>query len=216
MDTRFATAVTLPSIQHPKRKLLAALAVLALVPALGGCASNGGIGKVVSKTLESVGIKDASEEAQERRVPLRLYAGDNLNAGNDKRALAAVIKVYHLRGNSRFEQAPFDAFLDTDRERVALGDDLVSVSEIVLTPGAQHEIEERMEADAEVLGIVALFHAPARNRWRLAFDVRHKKIEKNGVTIGLHACAMTTSSESLLSRIAGDPSSLASVKCMSP
>ncbi|MDN5781775.1 MAG: type VI secretion system lipoprotein TssJ [Luteimonas sp.] len=198
------------------RRLLVGVAALALTTVLGGCASDGGIGKVVNRTLESVGIKDANEEPREQRVPLRLYAGENLNAGNGKRALAAVVKVYHLRGSNRFEQAPFDAFLDADSERAALGDDLVAVSEIVLTPGARHEIEERMEAQAEVLGIVALFRAPASNRWRLAFDARHKKIEKEGVTIGLHACAMTTSSESLVSRIAGDPSSLASVKCMSP
>lgn len=215
MDARSATLVTLPSCRHVMRRLLVGVAALALTTILGGCASDGGIGKVVNRTLESVGIKDANEEPQEQRVPLRLYAGENLNAGNGKRALAAVVKVYHLRGSNRFEQAPFEAFLDTDSERTALGDDLVAVSEIVLTPGARHEIEERMEAQAEVLGIVTLFRAPASNRWRLSFDARHKKIEKDGVTIGLHACAMTTSSESLVSRIAGGPSSLASVKCMS-
>lgn len=217
MDTRFTTHAASPSVfSRPRpRRLRACLAAVVVALVLGGCASSGGIGKAVNRTLESIGIKDAGSEPEERKLPLRLYAGDNLNSGNGERALAAVVKVYHLRSANRFERAPFDAFLDEEREREALGADLLSVSEIVLTPGAQHEIEEQLEAEADVLGVVALFRAPASNRWRLSFDTRHKKIEKDGITIGLHACAMTTSSAALVSRIAGSPSSLASAKCAS-
>lgn len=183
--------------------------------AIGGCASGGGIGKAVNKTLQSIGIKDGDGKPEERTLPLRLYAGENLNAGNGKRALAAVVKVYHLRDAKRFESAPFDAFLDETRERDVLGDDLLSVNEVVLTPGAQNEGNERLEPDTGVIGVVALFRAPATHRWRLSFDTRHKRIEKDGVTIGVHACALTTSSPALLSRIAADPSGLASAKCAS-
>lgn len=217
MDTHFAAravAETFPS--RSRFRASARCGLIALLLALGGCASGGGIGKAVNRTLESVGLKDADMQQEEKRIPLRLYAGDNLNAGNDRRALAAVVKVYHLRSNRRFEQAPFDMFLDEDRERRALGEDLIAVNEIVLTPGARHEVEERLAPEAEVLGVVALFRAPADNRWRLAFDGRHKKIQEEGVTVGLHACAMTTSSAALITRIAGDPASLASVQCMSP
>jgi len=191
-----------------------ALALLAF--GLAGCASSGGIGKAVNRTLESIGIKEGDGKPEERLIPLRLYAGDNLNAGNGDRALAAVVKVYHLRDANRFERAPFDAFLDETREREVLADDLISVNEVVLTPGAQHEIEERLGPDAGVIGVVALFRAPAANRWRLAFDSRYKRVEKDGVTIGVHACALSTSSPSLISRVAGNASSLASAKCGSP
>ena len=203
----------LSSCLRPAARCVAtALCVLALA----GCASSGGIGKAVNRTLESIGIKDGDGTPEQRTIPLRLYAGDNLNAGNDGRALAAVVKVYHLRDASRFERAPLDAFLDETREREALGDDLLSVDEIVLTPGAQHEIGERLDADANVIGVAVLFRAPAANRWRLAFDTHHKRVEKDGITIGIHACALTTSSESLVSRVAGNASSLASAKCGAP
>src|SRR5690606_6488230 len=98
MDTRFAAHAASPSPSPlPRlRQLRACLAAMVVVLMLGGCASNAGIGKAVNRTLESIGIKDAGGESNERKVPLRLYAGDNLNAGNDGRALAAVVKVYHL------------------------------------------------------------------------------------------------------------------------
>lgn len=213
MDTRPAASSAVAS--SPSRAFIVSAGLLAAALALGGCASSGGIGEAVSRTLETVGIKDAAEP-EERRIPLRLYAGDNLNAGNDGRALAAVVKVYHLRSTRRFEQAPFDMFLDEDRERRALGDELVDVNEIVLTPGARHEVEERMAPEAEVLGVVALFRAPANGRWRLGFDATGREAARDGVTVGLHACALSTSSPALLTRLAGDPASLASVRCMSP
>lgn len=192
------------------------MVLLLLAFGLAGCASSGGIGKAVNRTLESIGIKDGDGKPEERTIPLRLYAGDNLNAGNDDRALAAVVKIYHLRDTNRFERAPFDAFLDEEREREVLADDLISVNEVVLTPGAQHEIDEKLGPDADVIGVVALFRAPAANRWRLAFDSRHKRVEKDGITVGVHACALSTSSASLVSRVAGNASSLASAKCGSP
>jgi type VI secretion system protein VasD len=66
-----------------------------------------------------------------------------------------------------------------------------------------------------VLGVVALFRAPAENRWRLTFDAKSKDLPATGVTIGVHACALTSDSAALLTRISGDPNSLASIRCAS-
>lgn len=187
------------------------LALLAATLALSGCAS-GGLGKAVDKTLEAVGIKEAEPE-KPPVIPLRLLAGSNLNAGNDKRATAAVVKIYHLRSAQRFEQAPFTAFLDQAGEQAALGADLLSVNEIVLTPSARQELNEQMSDGTTTLGVVALFRAPAEGRWRLAFDTRRKELPTQGITIGIHACALTTDSPALITRLSGDPGSLASVRC---
>jgi len=181
---------------------------------LSGCAS-GGIGKAMDKTLQAVGIRDQQPEAPPV-IPLRLMAGTNLNAGNDKRATAAVVKVYHLRSAQRFEQAPFNAFLDQTGEQAALGADLLSVNEIVLTPGNRQELKEQLSEGSAVLGVVALFRAPADNRWRFAFDTRHKDLADQGITVGIHACALSTDSPALITRVSGDPGSLASVRCVSP
>jgi len=189
---------------------------LLLIPvlAIGGCATKGDGPGVISKTLEAVGLKKPSTDAaftQPKSIQLRLYAGKNLNAGNDGRPLAVVMRVYRLRQGQRFEQAPFDAFLDEDAERNAMGDDLLSATEIVLQPGQQHEITERLPPEASMLGVVALFRSPAPGRWRLTFDAMESI--KEGVTVGLHACALTTNSSSLLTPMTGEPYSLTTARC---
>jgi type VI secretion system protein VasD len=56
-------------------------------------------------------------------------------------------------------------------------------------PGQQLELSEKLPRDAGWLGVVALFHSPPSKGWRLAFAA--PDAEKAGVTIGLHACAMS-------------------------
>ncbi|MFD0739817.1 type VI secretion system lipoprotein TssJ [Lysobacter koreensis] len=186
-----------------------AVALAGVLLMAGGCASQGGVGGMVGKTLEAVGLK--GQAPREQAVPLRLYAGDNLNAGKDKRGLALVVRVYQLRGAQRFEQAPFEAFLDEASEKAALGDDLIKATEILLMPGQRHELAETVAAEGSHLGAVALFRAPVANRWRFVFDAR--KAAKDGITLGLHACAMTTTSPALITALASPPHSLSAVNC---
>lgn len=213
MDTQLAGFA--PSrARHPAT--LPRILMLPLVAlALAGCASGGGVGKALNRTLETVGLReiDADERAGIRTVPLRLYAGDNLNAGDGDRALATVVRIYHLRGTQRFEQAPFDAFMDEAREAAALGNELVQAREAVLTPGMRQQFEERLSPDTTHVAVVALFRSPASSRWRFAFDARHDGIGRDGITIGLHACALTSSSPALASSVPGDASSLVAVRC---
>ncbi|MEN1929532.1 type VI secretion system lipoprotein TssJ [Luteimonas sp. MJ250] len=184
---------------------------------LAGCASKPtreDAPGLMSRALETVGLRKQSEEPAAPRaksIPLRLWAGANLNSGNDQKPLAVVVKVYRLRDTQRFERAPFSAFLDEDAERDALGDDLISSTEIVLQPNQRHEITERLPPEAAAMGVVALFRSPAPDRWRFSFDAL--EAEKDGVTVGLHACALTTSSSGLQSQIAGESHSLTLTRC---
>lgn len=192
------------------------IALVAAAVSLGGCTSTPKQGSgLIGKTLETIGLRKPAEELAAPRakvIPLRLWAGANLNSGTDNKSLAVVVKVYRLRDGERFERAPFSAFLDEDAERDALGDDLISTTEIVLQPGQRHEIGERLPPEAGTLGVVALFRSPAQGRWRLSFDAL--EAEADGVTVGLHACALTTSSTALRSRIDGEPHSLTTARCV--
>lgn len=213
MDSSFPLHRSLARGSSPVlASLLAALVLLG-----SGCASapeREQAPGLIGRALETVGLRKPSSEDAEprsRTVPLRLWAGSNLNSGDDRKALALVVKVYRLRDLQRFERAPFSAFLDEDAELVALGEDLIGSTEIVLQPGQRHEISERLPPEAGTLGVVALFRAPAPGRWRFSFDAG--EAEKEGVTVGLHACALTTSSVALRSQIAGDAHSLTLTRC---
>lgn len=213
MDTQFARFAPSPARRSASFFRVLMLPLVAL--ALAGCASGGGVGKAFNRTMESVGLRDIDhdERAGIRTVPLRLYAGDNLNAGNGDRALATVVRVYHLRGIQRFGQAPFDAFMDEAREQATLGNDLVQAREVVLTPGMRQQFDERLSPDTTHVAVVALFRAPASSRWRFAFDARHAEVGRDGITVGLHACALTSGSPALASSVPGDASSLVAVRC---
>lgn len=145
-------------------------------------------------------------------VPLRIHAAANLNQGTHKKPLAQVIKIYHLRATERFEQTPFDSFLDDTQELRALGPDLVNSREMLLQPEQHYELNEKLENGAAYIGIVAFFREPAERRWRFAYDANASA--PTGITLGVHACALTSTQGALISTT-GATDTLATVKCPS-
>ena len=165
------------------------LMTLALL-ALAGCAA----GSIAGSALEMVGIRKPVElpdlQKPPRTVAIKLHASPNLNADAAGHPLALVARIYKLRQTTAFERAAFEGFLNVHTERELLGNDLLEVKEIMLIPGQRYEISEKVSREAYYIGVVALFRAPAERRWRLAFAA--DDAEKSGITIGLHACAMST------------------------
>ncbi|MFG6447099.1 type VI secretion system lipoprotein TssJ [Roseateles sp. BYS180W] len=161
-----------------------------------GCSS--GSGGVLSKSLEAVGLKapdninpttiSAAMPKMERKVTLRIHAGEQLNTDPQKRSLAVVVRVYKLRGVNAFLNAPYSSFASPKNEREAFGNDLVDVRELVLTPGQKHEVIETLPVSTSHIAVVSLFRAPAQGRWRFAFKAAES--ESSGITVGLHGCAM--------------------------
>lgn len=183
------------------------LAIGAAGLALGACTMGGTLlAGAASGALEAVGLKPSNvPDAQKppREVPLKLYAGANLNAAADNRPVALVVRLYKLKDPTSFLQAPYDTFIDPQREQQTLGADLLQVREMTLIPGQRYEVIEKISREAGTLGVVALFRSPAPQRWKFAFDTA--KNEKQGVTIGLHACAMSLTVGDLLTPAGGAP-----------
>jgi type VI secretion system protein VasD len=146
-----------------------------------------------------------------RSVHLRLYAGQNLNVDQQGRPLALVTRIYKLRDATAFNQAPFEVFLNPDREKQAFGNDLVDVRELLLLPGQHYEVDEGVPAGATALGVVALFRDPGPERWRFAFDITRST--RSGITIGAHACAMTATEGVLVGGDVSPMQLLSSVHC---
>jgi type VI secretion system protein VasD len=181
----------------PLRLILAAGAAALLC----GCA--GTAGSMAGAALQLAGLKGPDlPDAQKppRSVAITLHAGANLNADAGGHPLALVTKIYKLRQRAAFQQAPYDGFLNAQREREMLGADLLEVKEVLLVPGQRYEVQEKVSREAYYIGVVALFRAPAPQRWRLAFGAADA--EQAGIAIGMNACAMSVGSGSAS---AGEP-----------
>ncbi|KGE09837.1 membrane protein [Burkholderia gladioli] len=186
---------------------------------LAGCAAAVPLlGSAGSTALQMVGLgKPEVPDAQKppRNLGITLYAAPNLNAANDNKPLALVVRLYTLKDPTSFQQAPFDTFTDPAKEKAALGADLLGVREITLIPGQRYNATEKVSREAQAFGIVALFRSPALQRWKLAFDPA--KSEKSGIIIGLHNCAMTVTDGSVIAPQQGMPAQqlnmLSSVSC---
>ena len=166
---------------------------LPLLLPLAGCAG-GAIGSFASAALQMAGVTRPPAELPDaqkppRTVSIRLHAASRLNTDAEGRPLALVARIYKLRQSAAFEQAPYDSFLDAHKEKAALGADLMEVKEVLLVPGQRYEVQEKVSKEAYFIGVVALFRAPASQRWRATFAAADA--ERGGITVGLHACALS-------------------------
>ncbi len=197
---KFDTAWRQPGCDRLPRRRVATMFKLMLagasVVALGACSTGASVlAGAANGALEAIGLKSSNvpdSQKPPREVPLKLTAGNNLNAANDRRPVAVVVRLYSLKDPTSFLQAPFDTFIDPAREKQTLGADLVQVREMTLIPGQRYDFTEKVSREATTLGVVALFRSPASQRWKFAFNT--EKNEKSGIVIGLHACAMTLAS----------------------
>lgn len=204
-----------PSFRAWGRSVVRSIAVLPICFVLGACASLPTPSEMVGKALEATGLKapeppknpladaDASKldpsklelSQVPRFVSFKLHASPALNIDGQGRSLSLVARLYKLKSPDAFWKAPYAAFGNSAREKELLGDDIVEVRDIQLVPGQQINLRERMSRDVGYVGIVALFHSPAPQRWRYVFAA--SKLEFSGLAMGAHACS--------LSVLAGEP-----------
>lgn len=155
---------------------------------------------MLDKALQTVGLQKPSAVDSLAQLPpllthnsvtLRVHAGDVLNTDSSGRSLALVARVYKLRAVDAFLQTPYEAFQgEAGRHKeLPFGQDVVEVREVVLTPGQKLEGIEKLGLDAKAIAVVALFRTPAGQRWRFVFDT--KSAASSGITLGVHACAMS-------------------------
>jgi type VI secretion system protein VasD len=172
--------------------------VLMATALLTGCAAVSGVStlaSVANVALEATGMK--KPEAPEvidalkapRTISIKLHAGDALNTDQDGRSLAVIARIYKLRQDATFQQLPYETFLHPEREKEALGNDVLEVKDVTLVPGQHYDIVEKVSREAYFIGVVTLFRNPAPARWRIAFAA--DKAEGSGIVIGLHACALS-------------------------
>ncbi|USX22628.1 type VI secretion system lipoprotein TssJ [Oxalobacteraceae bacterium OTU3REALA1] len=186
--------------------------VIAGLLALQGCAA----GSIAGAALQIAGVQKPPElpdtQKPPRNVAIKLHAAQNLNAGKAVQPMALATRIYKLRQTAAFQQMNFNAFLNAQTERELLGNDLLEVKEVMLIPGQRYEVAEKVTREAYFIGVVALFQAPAEQRWRLSFAAADA--EKAGITVGLHACAMSVGAGAVATTAVNETGKpLAAVRC---
>ncbi|MGE5451684.1 MAG: type VI secretion system lipoprotein TssJ [Acidobacteriota bacterium] len=125
----------------------------------------------------------------DRRIRWQLAASDALNLNAQGQPVALLTRIYKLKSADAFLKAPYEAFGDPVKEKELIGDDLLESRDLQLIPGQHYESVDKVAREANFVGIVALYRAPANSRWRYAFKAN--KAELFGLSLGLHACAMS-------------------------
>lgn len=195
-----------PSRTTTRARVVLHAAMVVMTLSSAGCQSvnklGEGLGNMGDKALETIGFKkpelpqapELPESAKPARpMKLRLAASDSLNVDNAGRSLTLVVRVYKLRGTTGFLTAPYETFGNAVKEKQVLGDELIESREVLLLPGTQQQISERWAREATHVGVVALFRAPAAQRWRYAFELENFTLD-SGFVLGAHACALSVAS----------------------
>lgn len=142
---------------------------------------------------------------------MRFDASTDMNADDRGNGLATVVRIYQLQDAAGFLSLPHAVLLDDERERVLIGNALLKAREIILMPGEAIQITESIVDGASHLGIVAHFRKRSGQRWRLAFTF--PDAAREGISIGVHACAMTASAAAPLGTSTHDALLLSTAPC---
>lgn len=195
-------------------------ALISISIILAGCASTGPVASITNTALELTGLKvpevpKAPEipdwQRPPRSVSLRIHAGENLNTTPNNEPHALIVKIYKLRQNSNFQQLPYEVFLNSQKEKEMLATDLIEVKEVTLIPGQKFQVDEKVTREAYFIGVVGLYRAAALNRWRLSFA--SENVEKTGITIGAHGCALTVGAGQVIETTNFNPKFLNETRC---
>lgn len=186
---------------------------------MSGCAqlsavqmASGAIGVVLEATGVIKKEKDPTKISQDYSV--KVFAGEQLNLTANGKPLSLVVKFYVLRGNNKLSALTAGQIYSPEMEKEALGEELVSVKEMVLLPGKAYDVTLKVPGDATTIGVVGMFRAPFQGRWKLAFDT--KLALDSGITIGAHACAFNASKGALVPEITPESyRSMVGVQCNS-
>jgi type VI secretion system protein VasD len=98
-----------------------------------------------------------------------LEASSTVNLDIRGRASPIVVKLFELKTVGIFESADFFALFE--REREALGAELVGREEFQLLPGERQPFRRQLQPDTRYLGVVAAYRELERTRWRASMPV---------------------------------------------
>lgn len=126
--------------------------------------------------------------ARNQPFTLQISAAPSLNARADGRALALLVRVYHLKSKEAFLARTYHDLSQSDGQLEGAG--IVEMKELVLRPGQTHRSAEVLHANAPYIGIVALYQQPTGDQWRMVIDRTTIKANKKVVKLVAGTCTL--------------------------
>lgn len=96
-------------------------------------------------------------------------AGD-ANPDARGRASPVVLRLFELTNLGAFQSADFFSLIERDKE--ALGGELVAKEEITLLPGEKKHFDRPLQANTRFVAVVAAFRDLEKSSWRASIPVR--------------------------------------------
>lgn len=111
-----------------------------------------------------------------------LVADAALNPDVRGRPSPLIVRVLELKSRTAFDGTDFFALFN--REKDALGTDLVAVEELVLQPGSAANLDRTLGPDTRFVGVLAAYRNLERARWRTAVAIPPHRTTRLTITAG--------------------------------
>ncbi|KVD81509.1 type VI secretion protein [Burkholderia ubonensis] len=183
-------------LRTPMWKSLVGVAAALVIITTAGC----GVGQAV---------KDSTVDAakwvfttQVKTMNVDLVARSSLNANAGGQPLSTVVRLYQLKDAKTFDQLDYTQLQINDLD--ALKADLLATKDVVLRPGASASVNEPMNPDAQVVGVVAFFREPGDGAvWKLAVPKKQwKKTDPVKIEVRDNALIMVDAKDQPVTRSA--------------
>ncbi len=118
----------------------------------------------------------AASPPKPTRTLATLVASPSINPDALGQPSPVVVRLYQLRGKSRFMNAGFFALYD--HQRRTLGSSLITRDERTVFPGQDLPLHIDLSAGARYLGVLAAYRNVRTTRWRAVVGVPKKSLLK--------------------------------------
>ena len=113
---------------------------------------------------------------------IRITAATDVNPDLQARPSPIILHVLELTAIDEFNRADFFAL--TQNDAAALGGDVLTKTELILTPGSSREIQLELNQQAAYLGLVAGYRDIDNAQWRLSQKIAPGKSDWISIEVG--------------------------------
>ncbi|SFG09963.1 type VI secretion system protein VasD [Duganella sp. CF458] len=103
-------------------------------------------------------------------IQANIAVASDVNPDARGRASPIVLRLFELKNLGAFQNADFFSLLERDKE--ALGGELLAREEFTLRPGENKHFDRPLQAETRYVAVIAAFRDLEKSSWRAAVPVR--------------------------------------------